>query len=154
MVAISVPSERHYRYHILSRALALAFFTAFGAGTIVGLIRPGSQASVVLVPTAVFLLISFALGIALRGRRWLRFDPEDRIIQADEWVRANTERARRVALMTVWLAQGPLMFFVAYIPPDPTVGGSVTGMAGLTMALAGIAFFGSYLVFSRVPSDG
>ena len=46
------------------------------------------------------------------------------------------------------------MPLVAYIPPDPTVEGSVIGMAGLTFATGGVAFFGSYLIYSREPSDG
>ena len=62
-------------------------------------------------------------------------------------------RARRVALNAIWIGQVPLMFAVAYLPPDPTVESSVIGMAMLTMVLAGTGFFASYLIYSRQPAD-
>lgn len=154
MKNIGVPSERHYRFHLLGMAMGLALFVALGVGMILALLRPGIQMGLAVVPGVVFFLASIALSIALRGCRWPRRDPEDRRIMADEWVRMNTERARKISLRTVWLAQGPLMFLVAYIPPDPTVGTSVMGMAMLTMVVAGTAFFGSYLVYSRERADG
>ena len=153
MNGIGVPSERHWRFHLLRMALGLAFFVAFGVGTVLALMRPGIQMATMAVPV-VFVLALIALHVALRGRRWHRPDPEDNRIMDDEWVRGNFERARRIALRGVWMAQGPLMFLVAYVPPDPTVGGAVTGMAGLTLATGGVAFFGSYLIYSREPSDG
>jgi len=150
---IGVPSERHWRFHLLRMALGLAFFVALGVGVILALVRPGIQTAILTIPF-VFVLAGIALRFTLRGRRWTRPDPEDNRIMRDEWVRRNYERARRIALRAIWMAQAPLMFLVAYIPPDPTVGGSVVGMAMLTMATGGTAFLGSYLVYSREPSDG
>jgi hypothetical protein len=46
------------------------------------------------------------------------------------------------------------MFFVAYLPAAPTVSTSVVGMAILTMASGGTAFFATYLLRSRHPANG
>ena len=147
-------SERYYRFHLWRMALGLAFYLAIAVGMTLSLLNPERRTALVVVPAAVFVLASVTLGIAVRGRRWPRLAPEDRRILTDEWVRMNIERARKISLRTVWLAQGPLMFLVAYLPSDPTVGTSVIGMASLTIAAAGTAFFGSYLVFSRETGDG
>jgi hypothetical protein len=147
----TAPSERHYRFHLYRMALGLAFNVALGIGVTFGLMLPGNQLAFV-APALVFMVVSIALGIAVR--RWPQHDAEERRLRADEWIRMNVERARKISLRTVWLAQAPLMFLVAYLPPDPTVGSSVVGMALLTLTLAGIGFFGSYLVFSRGLSDG
>jgi hypothetical protein len=72
----------------------------------------------------------------------------------DEWVQANVNRSRKVALQSIYAMQVPLMFFVAYLPAAPTVSTSVVGMAILTMASGGTAFFATYLLRSRHPADG
>jgi hypothetical protein len=134
--------------------MGLAFGAALGAGMILALMRPGVQTSLVVVPALVFMAGSVALSIALRGRRWPRPTPEDRVIGRDEWVSANINRSRRFALAAVCFGQVPLMLFVAYVQPDPTVGSSVLGMAMLTLVTGNVTFFGSYLLYSRQPADG
>ena len=152
--ASRIPSERHYRFHLRRMALGLAFSLALGVGMIVALVRPGPQTALVVAPTVVFMVAMIALDVALRGRRWRRPDPEDARIARDEWVRTNIGRARWVALIAIWAAQAPLMFLVAYLPPDPTVGKSVVGMSLLTMVSGGTGFFASYLIYSRQAFDG
>ena len=53
------------------------------------------------------------------------------------------------ALVTVILGQVPLMFFMAYVPEEP----SVVGMGTLTVALGCGAMAASFLIRSRVSGD-
>ena len=146
--------ERHYRFHLRRMAFGLAFCLALGVAMIVALMRPSFQVGIVLAPALVFIVASIGLNVALRGRRWPRPAAEERLIGSDEWVQANINRSRRIALLSIYTAQVPLMFLVAYVPADPTVSTSVVGMAILTMVSGGSAFFASYLLHSRQHTDG
>ena len=145
--------ERSYKFHLWGMALQLALWVSLTVGMTLALVSPELKMTLVTLPMAVFVLASVALGFAISGRRWPRATPADRSMLADEWVRSNINQARKIALRTAWLAQGPLMFFVAYVPTNPTVGTSVGGMAMFTMSLTGTAFCGTYLLCSRDRGD-
>jgi hypothetical protein len=130
-------------------ALSLAFSLAVGVGIVLALIRPGEHASYMVVPALVFLGATLALRFLLGGG-WS--DLEYRRIVRDEWVRSNMDRARKTALLAIYIAQVPLVFLVPYL--DPTRDNAVVGMALLTMAVGGAAFFGSYLIYVRQNADG
>jgi predicted anti-sigma-YlaC factor YlaD len=146
--------ERHYRFHLRRMALGLAFSLAMAVAMIFSLVRPGIHVGLLMIPALVFIIASVGLNIALRG--WGGPSPihDDRQVARDEWVQANINRSRRIALQSIYAAQVPLMFFVAYVPSMPTVSTSVVGMAILTMASGSTAFFASYLLHSRLHSDG
>lgn len=71
----------------------------------------------------------------------------------DECFALNANRARRVALPTVIFSQVPLMFFMAYMPPEASVEGAAFGMGLMTRALGCGAFAASFLFHSRVDAD-
>ena len=155
MSDVTLPSERHYQVHLRRMGLALAFNLALGVAMTLALMRPGDQMWLGVPIALVLIPAMVALDIALGGRLWRRPDSEDRRIGRDEWVRANMDRSRRIALNAVFIAQVPLMFFVAYLQPDPpTVGESVVGMAMLTMVVASATFYASYLHYSGQDADG
>jgi hypothetical protein len=141
--------ERHYRFHLRRMAMGLAFNLAMAVTMVFALIRPGIQVGILLAPALVFIIASVGLNIALRGWEWPHPTVDDRHVGRDEWVQANVNRARQIALHSIYIVQVPLMFFVAYVPAVPTVSTSVVGMAILTMASGGTAFFASYLFHSR-----
>lgn len=118
------------------------------------LLRPGLGVGTLVAPAVVFIAASIGLERALRGRRWPRPDTEDRRIGRDEWVQANFNRSRRIALLAIFTVQVPLIFVVAYVPASPTVSTSVVGMALLTMSSGSVALFASYLLFSRQHANG
>jgi len=146
--------ERHYRFHLRRMAMGLAFSLSMGVTMIFSLIRPGIHVGILLAPALVFIMAMVVLNIALCGWEWPHSTAEDRYVGRDEWVQANVNRARKSALHSIYAAQVPLMFFVAYVPAVPTVSVSVVGMAILTMASGGTAFFASYLFHSRQHIDG
>lgn len=155
MADVSLPSERHYQIHLRRMGLGLAFNLALGVAMTLALIRPGDQMGLGVPMALVLIPALVALDVALGGRLWRRHDPEDRRIVRDEWVRANMDRSRKIALNVVFIVQVPLMFFVAYLQPDPpTVGESVVGMAMLTMVAGSATFYASYLHYSRQDADG
>jgi hypothetical protein len=122
---------------------------------VIALAKPGSQFLLVMIPAAIFIVGTVALAVALRGRRWREPDLEDRTIRFDERVRANMDRSRRIALQAIYAAQVPLMPLATYAQPDPaSVNMAVVGMALLTMASGGTAFFASYLHCSRRDAHG
>jgi hypothetical protein len=122
-------------------------------GTVVAVLLPGENSEVVLGPAAAAAAAVFALMLAfylvVRGRDATRYTEELRRIQQDEWFAAIRNLSRRDALLTVVFAQVPLMFFMAYVPVEP----SVAGMGTMTTALGGGAFAASYLFRTRAAAD-
>jgi hypothetical protein len=133
--------------------VGLAFSLAMVVAMIIVLIRPGIQLGILLAPAVVFILASAGLNIALRRRTWRRLATDYRHMGRDEWVQANINHSRKIALHSIYALQVPLMLLVTYIPDVPTVATSVAGMAILTMASGSTAFFASYLLHSRQHTD-
>jgi hypothetical protein len=144
--------ERQYRFHMRRMALGLAFNLAMAAAMVLALFRPGLNIGLLLTPALVFTVASVGLNLLLN--RSGRMTVDYRALGRDEWVQANVNRSRKVALQSIYMVQVPLMFFVAYLPAAPTVSTSVVGMAILTMASGGTAFFGTYLLRSRHLANG
>ena len=153
MADIKVPSERHYKYHRRQWQLYLLFCSLMAIGTIFAVLIPGEQPELVLAPTAVVFTLMFALHLVVRGRNATEYKEELTRILQDEWFATSANRSYRVALATVIFAQVPLMFFVAYVPREPTVEGSVLGMGMMTTALGCGAFAAIYLFHSRAGVD-
>lgn len=151
-----VPSERYYVVYQRSMVAGLLFVVCLGAYELVKVLRPasgrpewGDLLGLVIVAAYLVLLLVMQL-VTLRGRLWRARDPEVQTILRDEWTLANRSRAFQMAFWVMVWAQVPLMFFMAVVPPQP----SVLGMAAMTMALGLGAFFATYLYHSRRPSDG
>lgn len=151
----SVPSERHYLFHLRRMGLGLAFSVATGLAMMIALMRPGLRLSYLLAPALVFIVATLALNLTLRGRAWTQPDSEEVRITRDERVRANADRSRRTALSAIYLAQVPLIPLVPYLQPDPpSVETTAVAMALLTMSLGSAAFFAAYLWRSRLDAHG
>jgi hypothetical protein len=86
----------------------------------------------------------------MRARGGKAYDAESKRIRQDEWITSSMRISSRDALLAVIFAQGPLMFFMAYVPPEP----SVVGMGMMTTALGCGAFAWSYLYRTRASADG
>ncbi len=149
MANIKLPSERHFRYHRHQWQLYLLYCTVIAIGTIVAVLTPGENPEFVIGPALVVFLLMFVLHLAVRGRNATEYYEELRRIAGDEWFASNQRSSGRVALLTVIFAQVPLMFFMAYVPPEP----SVFGMGLMTAALACGTFAASYLFYSRASAD-
>jgi hypothetical protein len=91
----------------------------------------------------------FALGFIERARRRTEFKREMKRIQKDEWIQRCMSRAVGKALLTVIFTQIPLVFFMAYVPPEP----SVLGMGMMTTALGCGVMAAGYLYYTRANSD-
>lgn len=151
------PAERYYLYYRRELVLSLIFMLCLAVYFLVGLFSaaPGRRWLVGLIISACYLVLMLALQLlTLRGRRWRVRDREARTVLGDEWLRASRSRAFQTAFWVMLGAQWPMMFVVAYAPPEPSIGSSVVGMGTLTMVLGLGAFVGSYLYYSRQPSDG
>ena len=140
--------------------LALLFFVGMGALWLAAALRPGPDVTLgrylPLVLVLLFSMASFALRKStLPDGRWSRADPDVQTVLKDEWMRTAENRAARAALGVVILAQGPLMFLMAYGPPDGS-GSEIgaAGMAAMTITLAGATRVGCYLYFSRQQDNG
>lgn len=148
-------SDRYFQFHQLRMWLTLVFFVSLGALWLTAVLRPGAVKMfggflpvllVVLVATASLALRKRML----RGGRWSLADPDVQTVLKDEWMRTAENRASRVALGVVTFAQVPLMFLMAWAPPEGTGRETIAvGMALMTMALAGATRVGCYLFFSR-----
>lgn len=149
MTDVHLPSERHFRLHRRQWLIYLLGCTAMAIGTIVAVIIPGENPEYVLVPTGTLFVLMFALGFVERARRKTEFEREMKRIQQDEWTQRSLDRSVGKGLLTVILAQPPMIFFMAYVPPKP----SVVGMGCLTTALGCGAVAASYLYYTRASSD-
>ena len=153
MTEIHLPSERHFRLHRRQWLLYLLGCTAMGVGTIVAVLTPGEQTGFILIPTVTLFALMFALGYFERFRRRAEFKREMKRIQQDEWIQRSLRRSVGIALRYVIFGQVPLMFFMAYVPPEPTAEGVALGMGMMTMALGCGVMAASYLYHTRAISD-
>jgi hypothetical protein len=149
MTEIQLPSERHFRLHRRQWLLYLLGCTAMGVGTIVAVLTPGENPEYVLVPSVTLFSLMFALGFLEQARRRTEFKREMKRIQQDEWTQRGLRRSVSLALRTVIFGQVPLVFFMAYVPPEP----SVIGMGLMTVALGCGVMAASYLYYTRASSD-
>lgn len=151
-----VPSERYYVVYQRSMAAGLLFVVCMSVYSVLKLLRPASGRPELgdlvgpIIAVAYFVLLLAIQVVTLRGRLWRAREVEAQTILRDEWILANRSRAYRTAFWVMLCAQVPMMFFMAYVPPAPSVlgMGEMTGMLGLG------AFFAAYLYYSRRPSDG
>jgi hypothetical protein len=120
-----------------------------GVGNIVAVLTPGENPEYVLVPSVTLFSLMFALGFLEQARRRTEFKREMKRIQQDEWTQRGLRRSVSLALRTVIFGQVPLVFFMAYVPPEP----SVIGMGLMTVALGCGVMAASYLYYTRASSD-
>lgn len=118
-------------------------------GSVIAVLLPGENPEVVLGPAGLVLALMAALHLIVRGRNAEEFKGEFRRINEDEWIVATRDRSQRLAFLAVIFAQVPLMFFMAYVPPEP----SVLGMGLMTTALGCGVFAAGYLFYSRENAD-
>ena len=149
MSNVKVPSERHLAYHRRHWQLYLLFCAVMAIGTVVAVLLPGDNPEIVLAPTAAVFMVMLAYYFAVRGRDTTEYNHELRRIEQDEWFASGRNWARRDALLTVIFAQVPLMFFMALVPPKP----SVAGMGMMTTAVGCGAYTASYLLRTRARAD-
>ncbi len=149
MTNVQMPSERHFRYHRHLMLLYLLLCTVMAVGTVVAVLTPGENSEFALVPEAIVLVFMTALTLVVRGRRGKDHKREMRRIWQDEWLIRCQDRSRRTALLTVILIQVPLMVFMDYVPPEP----SVVGMGSMTIAVGCGAFAAGYLYHSRANAN-
>jgi uncharacterized membrane protein YfcA len=150
MADIRLPSERHYRHHRRQWQIHLLFCAVMAIGTVAAVLVPGDNPGFVLWPAGVVLILMVGAGVMMRARGGKAYDAESKRIRHDEWITSSMRISSRDALLAVIFAQGPLMFFMAYVPPEP----SVVGMGMMTTALGCGAFAWSYLYRTRASADG
>ncbi len=149
-------SERYYVYHKRAMGLTVLMVTGMAVYNLVEVIGTDDRTRLAGLTGATLILIVYIVSllavrlVTLGGRAWRVRDREVQAILHDEWMQTNLSRARQTAFWTMLLAQWPMMFFMAYVPPEP----SVVGMGILTVMLGIGAYFASYLYFSRQRSDG
>ena len=153
MATVKIPSERLFKYHRRQWQLYLLFCVVMAIGTVVAVLMPGDNPSVVLVPTFGILTLMFVLHVVVRGRNASEYAIELKRIGQDEWIASSMKRSSGIALRAVIFAQVPLMFFVAYVPPEASTESSVVGMGMMTTALGCGVFAASFLFHSRAGGD-
>jgi len=94
--------------------------------------RAVSRVSLVPVAVAIVLIVQ----MTLRGRRWNPDSPEVRMAAEDEWRRTNMERASRLALIVVLLAQWPLALILGFTQIPAPRGAMAMAMATITLGLS------------------
>jgi uncharacterized membrane protein YfcA len=141
MSDIRVPSEQFFQYHRRYWQLYLVYCVALGAGTLVAVLIPGQQPLIVVVPALVVAGLLVIYRFVVRRRDAKTHDEQLKRIERDEWVIQSRSRARRDALLTVIIAQGPLMLFMGGVPDKP----SVAGMGMMTVALGAGVYTASLL---------
>lgn len=147
MSNVQLPSDRFLRFHRRQWLLYLLGCSAMAIGTIVAVLLPGKNPGVVLVPTLVFFIPMIVLLLVERVRHRTEFEREGKRIYSDEWMLRGMNRARGIAMLVTIFAQAPLVFFMSYVPPEP----SVPGVSGMTVALGCGTLAASYLYLTREP---
>ncbi len=144
-----LPSERLFKHHRRQWQLYLLFCVVMAIGTIVAVILPGENSEFVMVPASLVLALMVATQLILRSRNAQEYREESRRIRQDEWIVASLQRSQRQAFGAVIFGQAPLMFFMALVPPEP----SVVGMGMMTTALGCGVMAAGYLFLSRERAD-
>jgi hypothetical protein len=148
-------SELYLRFS--HRTMVVLFFlvVSLGAASLAMALRPDGAVSYLLAKAPWFVPVSIAvifgaLQRTLRGQRWNPDSPEAKAILQDEWRRTTLDRATRVALIVVLIAQLPLGLLLT---PLPTLR-AVMAMAVSTITLGIATVIGLFLFFGRDVNDG
>ncbi len=149
MPTVKLPSERHLRFHRRQWIIYLLGCTAMAVGTIIAVLTPGENPEIVLIPTGGFFALMIVLGLVTRVRWRSDFAREQKRIWSDEWTLRGMQRSSRNAVLTMICAQPALAFFMALVPPEP----SVVGMSMMTVALGCGTWAASYLYHTRANPD-
>lgn len=94
--------------------------------------RSAARAS--LLPVAIAILV--VVQMSRQSRRWAPNSPEVRMAMQDEWLRTNMDRAARVALVAILLAQWPLALIIGFLRFPPPRASMAMAMATITLGLA------------------
>ena len=145
---VQLPSDRFLRFHRRQWLIYLLGCSAMAICIILAALLPGKQnPEFVAVPTLVFFIPMIVLLLVERVRRRAEFEREGKRIHTDEWMLRGMNRARGIAMLVTMFAQAPLVFFMSYVPPEP----SAAGMAGMTIAIGCGTMAASYLYLTREP---
>jgi uncharacterized membrane protein YfcA len=147
MITARLPSERLYKHHRRQWQRYLLFCVVSAVGSVIAILIPGESENpkVLLMPVLSVLALMVAAHLVARWRNAAEFREETRRIVSDEWIQGSLHRSQRQALMAVIFGQGPLMFFMAYVPPEP----SVFGMGMVTVMLGCGVMAGGFLFHTR-----
>lgn len=137
------------RVMILSLVYGVCIGGYFVAGAF-GVLGEGPAWGGLLMGAAYFIGVFIVRSVTMGALPWRRREEWLRAGCRDEWTMLNRNRAAWAAFWVMLTVQVPLMFVMANVPHIH----SLVGMAGVTMALGLSAFFGFFLYFSRLPSDG
>jgi hypothetical protein len=149
MIDINDSAERHLKFHRRQWIIYLMACTAIAVGTIIAVLMPGDNPRFVIAPAGALFGIMIVLALVERVRRRTEFQKERKRIWSDEWTVQGMRRAHGLAMMVVIFGQVPLMFFMAYVPLEP----SVAGMGGMTVALGCGAMAAGFLYHTRAGRD-
>lgn len=122
-----------------------------GVGISAALSTQGSNAAKVpwwFLPVLLAVLVG-AWNLVV-GRRWPADAPEVKVAMQDEWRRSNLDRASRLALVTVLIAQWPLGIALGLLTdPRLTLMRITSAMAGATVTLGIVTVLVLFLRFDR-----
>jgi hypothetical protein len=150
MSDVQVPAERALRFHRRQWIIYLMGCTAMAIGIVVAVLMPGDDPGVVIWPTVGLFGLMIVLAFVERVRHREEHRKEYARIMKDEWTLRGMNRALSVAFRTVIFGQVPLMFFMAYVPEEP----SVAGMGVGTVAFGCATWAASFLYHTRENPDG
>jgi lipoprotein signal peptidase len=144
-------SEKFLRFSRQSTTVLLLLILAVGGVCVAMAFRPASQHWTQSMPVLWIIAAAIAVGLqrTLGGDRWDSKTPEVRAIVQDEWRRANMDRARRFAFVTVLGAQIPLGLLLASLPPLR----AVMAMASATITIGLSVLLALFLYFDRDAAD-
>ncbi len=145
-------SELFLRFSRRKMAALLGIVVVVGVIGLALVLTPGGPiwrtvSRVSLIPVAIAIVV--AVQMAFRGRRWAADSPEVRVAMQDEWRRTNMDRASRLALIVVLLAQYPLALLLGIFLPHLPQPRPAFAMAFSTITLALAAQLGLFLFFDR-----
>lgn len=147
-------AERYLRFTRGSMVLTLVVILVLGAWCLAmafaadGGAPWGSRLGWIL-PIGMPIAFGILQRTTLRGERWDPKAPEARVILRDEWRRANMDRAMRVALIVVLVAQVPLGLAFTQIPTLR----ALMAMAAATTTLGMATVIACFLYFDRDARD-
>lgn len=112
-----------------------------------GMIRRAENLQWWLLP--IFVALFVAIPVSLQARRWRPDSPEVKMVMEDEFRRTNMDRASRVSLIVVLLAQWPLVFLFGFLRPDLPQPRSSMAMAAATIVLGLVTLISLFLYLDR-----
>ncbi|HUP64340.1 MAG TPA: hypothetical protein VM557_03570 [Thermoanaerobaculia bacterium] len=148
------PAELFLRFSRRSVIALLATVILLGGAALSLMLSPSraffeTASKVSLVAVAVALLVTIL--VALHRRRWPASSPAVQVVMDDEMRRASVLRASRAALITVLLAQYPLVLLFGFFMELPAPRGAFA-MGAATVTLGLITLLSLFLYFDRDPA--